>query len=381
MGGSMGRRVVLADDSETIRKVVELVLEPEGYSVTTYRDGEAAMQAISAQPPDLVLADVDLPLLSGVFLCRSIKDNAETAAMPVILLVGAFQSFDEDSARLSGADDLIIKPFESKELVSKTKALLASRPAVAVQFSHIDTPVQETAADEEASLDAELARQWAESLDETEQPSPVPAAVSNEVTSRPENVSTVTSAVSVEPPLTDEELAKQWAAAMGDDDEDQGTTDDVQVASATSENLDDELARQWEASLVQETAEPVEDTAQTVQHASPPPSPSGTSFAELLSAELDASVAVPLHYDAAVSARQMEQRTGGSEHQTAMQTPLTPDEIRKLVRSAVDEALAELLQSERSKIQKEFEATVRKAVKDVAEAILLRELDRSVSAD
>ncbi len=377
----MVRRVVLADDSETIRKVVELVLEPEGCSVTTYRDGEAAMQAISTQPPDLVLADVDLPLMSGIFLCRSIKDNAETAAMPVILLVGAFQSFDEDSARLSGADDIIIKPFESRELVSKTKALLANRPVAAVPFSHPETPVKKTVADEEASLDAELARQWAESLDEPEQPSPVPATVSSEFTSRHENASAVTSAALGELPLSDEDLANQWVAAMADDDENKETTDNTQAASATSVGVDDELARQWEATLIQETAASVKDAAATIGQASPSPVAGGASFAELLSAELETSSEVSLHPDAMLSARQVEQRTAGGELQTAMQNPLMPDEIRTLVRTAVDEALAELLQSERSRIQKEFEATVRKAIKDVAEAILVRELNRSVSAD
>lgn len=379
----MARRVVLADDSETIRKVVEMVLEPEGFSVAAYRDGEEAMSAILSQPPDLVLADIDLPQLSGILLCRSLKDNADTASVPVILLVGAFEPFDEDAARLSGADDIIVKPFESKELVSKTKALLGRQPATV--SSSLPVPAaQDSAADEEASLDAELARQWAMAVDDSEAGGSADGLSSGQVlpeTSVPVAASSVIGdAVSPEPAFADEELAKQWAAAMGDGGEEVQSSvsgaGEAAAAGVPAEVLDDDLARQWEASLLEDAeqapAAAVESAPESVTERS--------SFSEMLSAEMESPVRGTAEPDREIPAGLPDQ-TIGTAHENVLQSPVAPDEIRAIVRAAVDEALAELLQSERSRIQKEFESTVRKAVKDVAEAILLRELDKSVSAE
>ena len=379
----MARRVVLADDSETIRKVVELVLEPEGFSVAAYRDGEEAMRAILSQPPDLVLADIDLPQLSGILLCRSLKDNADTASVPVILLVGAFEPFDEDAARLSGADDIIVKPFESKELVSKTKALLGRQPA-AVPSSPPVPAVQDSSADEEASLDAELARQWAMAVDDSGAGGSADGLSSEQVlpeTSAPEAASSaIGDAISPEPALTDEELAKQWAAAMGDDGEQEQSAvsggAEAAAADVPSELPDDDLARQWEASLLEDA----EQAPATAVVSTPESVPERSSFSELLSAEMETPVLVNTEPGQKVPAGLPEQMIGAAQ-ENVLQSPITPDEIRAMVRTAVDEALAELLQSERSRIQKEFESTVRKTVKDVAEAILLRELDKSVSAE
>ncbi|HSW63231.1 MAG TPA: response regulator transcription factor [Dissulfurispiraceae bacterium] len=369
----MALNVVLADDSETIRKVVELVLQPEGFGVTTYRDGAEAMRAITAQPPDLVLADVGLPHVSGISLCRSIKDSAGTAGVPVILLVGAFEPLDEDAVRGSGADDIIIKPFESKELVSKTKALIGGRLSAAVTISPLKTSVQDAAAEEEASLDAELARQWAGAIDEPEKPfiqAEVGGAVApQQGASAQGDISPgVSASLPEEQSVTDEELAKQWAAAMGEDEEEKGAaTDDGAVLNIPEPSglPNDDLARQWEGSLGPKAAEPAADRAESEPLASSALAAGSASFAEILSVQLDASA----------------QAVQSPVKQSVAEFPLSPDELRVLVRSAVDVALAELLQSERSRIQKEFENTVRKAVKDVAEAILLRELDRSVSAD
>jgi CheY-like chemotaxis protein len=129
----MARKLLLADDSLTIQKVVELVMMPEDFEIKVFNDGEQALQALEAFAPDIILADIDMPKLNGYQLCEKIKNNMAIAHIPVILLAGAFEPFDEQYAKAVYADDYIIKPFESQELISKVNALLITP---AESFSH-----------------------------------------------------------------------------------------------------------------------------------------------------------------------------------------------------------------------------------------------------
>ncbi|MCX8026818.1 MAG: response regulator [Thermodesulfovibrionales bacterium] len=124
----MGYKILLADDSITIQKVVELVLSPEGFQISAFNNGEQALAEIDTIRPNLILADVEMPKINGYELCKKIKSNPNTSEIPVILLVGAFEPFDENEAKAVGADDFIIKPFESQELISKVKALVKDFP-------------------------------------------------------------------------------------------------------------------------------------------------------------------------------------------------------------------------------------------------------------
>ncbi|MEO6589740.1 MAG: response regulator [Pyrinomonadaceae bacterium] len=117
----------MADDSETVQKVVNLTFELEGIEVITFSDGDSAMEQFSAVAPDVVLADVNMPGLSGYEICQNIKSNELTKNTPVILLVGSFEPFDEQKAMEVGADDYLTKPFQSiRQLVSKVNELLAA---------------------------------------------------------------------------------------------------------------------------------------------------------------------------------------------------------------------------------------------------------------
>jgi len=319
----MPNRIVLADDSETIRKVVQLVLEPEGFVVNAYRDGEKALEAIALEPPVLVFADVELPKISGILLCTSIKHDDSTSHIPVILLAGAFESIDEEAVRLSGADDLLVKPFESRELVQKVKALLGSG-----QKKKDAGEKLESTNNEESWLDESQSAQ----SDGAEKEPFFSAETQNE---------------HAQPGLSaDEELAKQWESTMK---EAVSLQDNVVIADTELQN--DELARQWAAMAVSDPAAP---SGISQEHA--------MSFSEMLTKEL-ADNAIDIEYTPAPISKGMD---------------MDKDEIRLMVRSAVDEALAELLQSERSRIQAEIENNVRKAVREIAEAILKRELERTV---
>lgn len=120
----MAHRLLLADDSITIQKVVELVLAEEDFEIKSVSNGEDAFNAMDSFRPDIVLADIEMPKINGYQLCEKIKQNPKTSGIPVILLAGAFEPIDEELSRTVGADDSVIKPFESQELISKINAVL-----------------------------------------------------------------------------------------------------------------------------------------------------------------------------------------------------------------------------------------------------------------
>lgn len=120
-----GRKLLLADDSAAIRKVIELTFSDEGMEVITVPDGRSAFEKMGQVRPDLVLADVYMPEVDGYELCRSIKQDERFAKTPVVLLISSFEPFDEAEARRAGADDVVTKPFQSiRQLVSRVGALL-----------------------------------------------------------------------------------------------------------------------------------------------------------------------------------------------------------------------------------------------------------------
>ena len=119
-------KLLLADDSVTIRKVVELTFVDEGIEVFAVADGEAAMQKFVEVQPDIVLVDVEMPGPSGYQICEMIKQDEATRHIPVVLLVGSFEPFDQDEAERVEADGFLPKPFNSiRDLVARVNDLLA----------------------------------------------------------------------------------------------------------------------------------------------------------------------------------------------------------------------------------------------------------------
>ncbi|MFL6208398.1 MAG: response regulator [Pyrinomonadaceae bacterium] len=120
-----GRKLLLADDSLTIQKVVSLTFGDEGMEVTTVGSGAAALEHLGRNPPDIVLADVFMPGPDGYQVCAHVKQDERLRHIPVVLLVGTFEPFNEAEARRVGADDVLTKPFQSiRDLVSKVGNLL-----------------------------------------------------------------------------------------------------------------------------------------------------------------------------------------------------------------------------------------------------------------
>lgn len=125
----MTATVLVVDDDQDIRELVSWKLEASGFQVLGEADGEAGLAAALEVRPDLVLLDWMMPRLTGLEVCRSLREDAATAHVPVILLTAKAQEADIQRGFAAGADDYIVKPFSPRELVSRVDAVLARSAA------------------------------------------------------------------------------------------------------------------------------------------------------------------------------------------------------------------------------------------------------------
>ncbi len=123
----MPHKLLLADDSVTIQRVIELTFADEDVQVVAVGDGKKAIASIEADRPDIVLADVGMPERDGYDVAAFIKGNPRFADIPVLLLTGAFEPIDEARARAVGCDGVLVKPFEPQMVINRVKDLLAGR--------------------------------------------------------------------------------------------------------------------------------------------------------------------------------------------------------------------------------------------------------------
>jgi CheY-like chemotaxis protein len=124
----MGKKILLADDSITIQKVIELTFSDEDFDVVTVGNGRLALERLPEVRPDIVLCDIIMPEKDGYEVCEQIKSNPSTGHIPVLLLTGAFEPFDQERAARAGYDGSLAKPFEPETLIAKVKDLLAKAP-------------------------------------------------------------------------------------------------------------------------------------------------------------------------------------------------------------------------------------------------------------
>jgi CheY-like chemotaxis protein len=138
----MAHKLLLADDSITIQKVIQITFAHEDYQLTITDNGDTAFDRARQLVPDLILADIYMPGRSGYELCAAIKQTPALQHIPVLLLAGSFEPFDENKARAAGADGWIEKPFESQALIDKVAELLAAAmPRAAVASAAEAAPV------------------------------------------------------------------------------------------------------------------------------------------------------------------------------------------------------------------------------------------------
>jgi CheY-like chemotaxis protein len=151
-------KLLLADDSVTIQRVIELTFADENVQVVAVGDGQQAIDRVKSDRPDIVLADVGMPERDGYEVAAFIKGDPALAHIPVLLLTGAFEPIDEARARAVGCDGVLVKPFEPQMVISRVRDLLAGKrePAVGRQGgpgAPASTPPAGTVSEPTASLE------------------------------------------------------------------------------------------------------------------------------------------------------------------------------------------------------------------------------------
>lgn len=122
-----GVKVLVIDDSKTIRRSAENLLSKEGCAVITATDGFDALAKIADSRPEIIFVDIMMPRLDGYQTCALIKQNSEFKATPVVMLSSKDGLFDKAKGRIVGSDQYITKPFSKEELLGTIKTLCAAR--------------------------------------------------------------------------------------------------------------------------------------------------------------------------------------------------------------------------------------------------------------
>ena len=120
----MATRVLVVEDDRDIADLVARYLGKAGFATEVIASGREALAAIAAHPPDLLILDLMLPQVDGLEICRAVRTNAKTNAMPIIMLTARAEESDRIVGLELGADDYIAKPFSPNELVARARALL-----------------------------------------------------------------------------------------------------------------------------------------------------------------------------------------------------------------------------------------------------------------
>jgi len=115
------RSIALVDDDRNILTTLSIALQAEGYATRLYSDGEAALKALTDNPPDLAVFDIKMPRMDGMELLRRLR---ETSDLPVIFLTSKDDEQDEEAGLAMGADDYIAKPFSQRLLLARIRAIL-----------------------------------------------------------------------------------------------------------------------------------------------------------------------------------------------------------------------------------------------------------------
>lgn len=137
----MTQTILLADDSTTIQRLVAQTFEDADYTVVSVSNGEAAVRKFEEVRPSIVLADIYMPGKNGYEVCSFVKAHPTMGKTPVILLVGAFEAFDEAEAESVSADGRIKKPFEPQELLDLVSGMIDDAAAGGVHIEDSDDDI------------------------------------------------------------------------------------------------------------------------------------------------------------------------------------------------------------------------------------------------
>ena len=122
-----GLKVLIADDEAHILHIVSMKLRNAGFDVITAVDGEEAMELVVAERPDLLITDNQMPYLTGLELCKKLRQSGLAANLPVIMLTARGHDLDRDEIAAAGISDVLAKPFSPREVLQKVAQLLGTQ--------------------------------------------------------------------------------------------------------------------------------------------------------------------------------------------------------------------------------------------------------------
>lgn len=122
-------RILIAEDQASLRLLLTATLRRSGWRVTEVSEGQAALRAVAAEQPALLLLDVGLPLLNGYDVCRRLKADPSTSGLKIVLVTARCQPQDKATGLAAGADDYLVKPFSPAQLLAAVRAWLGSGAA------------------------------------------------------------------------------------------------------------------------------------------------------------------------------------------------------------------------------------------------------------
>jgi CheY-like chemotaxis protein len=144
--------LLLSDDNATVQRMIAMTFAAEDVTVTAVSDGEQAIARIAAEHPDIVLAATTTPRRNGYDVAAFVKSQPELAAIPVLLLAGAFEPIDEVRAAQVRCDGVLVKPLEPQQVIVRVKELIAgSRGTAAIATSGVPRPLERLVAPGHAS--------------------------------------------------------------------------------------------------------------------------------------------------------------------------------------------------------------------------------------
>ena len=120
----MAKSILIVDDEPNILLSLEFLMQQEGYEVRTATNGDEALLAVGEKQPDLILLDIMMPKLDGFEVCQKIRSNPKWKDIRIVMLTAKGREVDQEKGLALGADDYIIKPFGTKQLVKKVKTVL-----------------------------------------------------------------------------------------------------------------------------------------------------------------------------------------------------------------------------------------------------------------
>jgi CheY-like chemotaxis protein len=255
----MSKTLLLADDSLTIQRVVDLTFAQEDVRVVSFATGDLAVKWMEGELPDIVLADVGMPQPDGYAVAQHMKRSSRLRDVPVLLLTGAFEPLDDDKARQSACDGVLVKPFEPQHLVSRVAELLARQRQTAME-----RPAEATPAPVAASAPAAEAAEPAEDSYQSDA-LPPPAAPSE-----PAERASLHLVESATPPA---EHAQFDLESFSTDLAELDTALELVDSGAAQESLDPPLELEWNAPVVTEADAVVDSPAETVLEPLASPSP------------------------------------------------------------------------------------------------------------